>query len=211
MLTRNADDQFSIAMPDAASAQALATRLLSSGRWLDVVPGINSVVVRFDIGADNAAAAHLALEQALGDGSVTPVSTGEVLEVPVVYGGTYGPDLSALCRRLGISEDEFIARHTGRENPVELLGFTPGFAFVGELDPSLRIPRRSQPRAEVPAGSVGIAGSRSGLYAIASPGGWTLVGRTSLRLFDPCAEQPFLIDAGMRIRFRAIDATEFGA
>ena len=103
----------------------------------------------------------------------------------------------------GLSQDEVIAIHAGGEYVVEMVGFTPGFAFIGGLDERLWVPRRSEPRQRVPAGSVGIAGERTGLYAMASPGGWTLIGRTPMTLFDPGAEQPFALAPGMRVRFRA--------
>ena len=109
-----------------------------------------------------------------------------------------------------MTTDEFIALHTGSEYTVEMLGFTPGFAFIGGLDERLRVPRRKEPRLRVDAGSVGIADGRTGLYAMASPGGWTLVGRTPLRLFDAKAEEPFALRAGTRIRFKPIEASEWG-
>ena len=108
-----------------------------------------------------------------------------------------------------MSADDVVALHTGCEYTVDMVGFTPGFAFIGGLDERLHVPRRKEPRQRVEAGSVGIADGRTGLYAMASPGGWTLIGRTPCKLFDPRVEPPFVLGAGMRVRFKAISADEF--
>lgn len=204
MLTRCGDDLFSIAVRRPDEAQALAMQLREQGGWLDVVPGIDSVVVRFDPLARPAAEARKAIDAILEKG-VEPIKReGELVEIPVIYGGDAGPDLDELSERTGLSANEIVQLHTGREYRVEMVGFTPGFAFVGGLDERLRVPRRKEPRQQVPAGSVGIADERTGLYAMASPGGWTLIGRTSYPLFDATSEQPFALAPGMRVRFRAV-------
>ena len=123
--------------------------------------------------------------------------------------GDEGPDLEALCKELGMSKAELVSLHTGTEYRVDMVGFTPGFAFIGGLDERLNVPRRKEPRQRVAAGSVGIADGRSGLYALASPGGWTLIGRTPFPLFDPQADNPFPVQAGMRIRFTAVEPDVF--
>ena len=211
VLTRLADDLFAIAAASPRDAQALAAQIRSSGSWLEVVPGIDSVVVRFDAVAIPVSDAEASLEIMLREG-VEPLTASDTLvEIPVVYGGEYGPDLDELSRKTGFSIDQVIALHTGQEYEVDMVGFTPGFAFIGGLDDRLRVPRRSEPRQRVPAGSVGIADGRTGLYAMASPGGWTLIGRTPLKLFDPVARQPFALQPGMRVRFRAIAAEEYEA
>lgn len=204
MLTRCGDDLFTVSVERPADAQALAMQLRDAGGWLDVVPGIDSVVVRFDAlrtSSDDAGNTILAtLER-----GVEPIKpSNELVEIPVVYGGESGPDLEALSAATGLSPGEIVRLHTGREYRVEMVGFTPGFAFIGGLDERLRVPRRTEPRQRVPAGSVGIADARTGLYAMASPGGWTLIGRTPYTLFDADAEQPFALAPGMRVRFRAI-------
>lgn len=205
MLTRCGDDLFSIAVERPDDAQALAAQLRKADGWLDVVPGVDSVVVRFDAFATSAADAQQAIDAILEEG-VEPIKrSAEFVEIPVVYGGAYGPDLDDLSAATGLSPDEIVRLHTGREYRVEMVGFTPGFAFIGRLDERLRVPRRKEPRQHVPAGSVGVADERTGLYAMASPGGWTLIGRTSYSLFDPNAEQPFALAPGMRVRFRAVE------
>jgi KipI family sensor histidine kinase inhibitor len=132
------------------------------------------------------------------------------MEIPVVYGGEYGPDLDALCSATGLGVAELIQLHAGSVYTVDMIGFTPGFAFIGGLDECFRVPRRTEPRQRVAAGSVGIADGRTGLYAMASPGGWNIIGRTPYQLFNAAAENPFVLRAGMQVRFKAIDAGEFG-
>lgn len=209
VLTRCGDDLFSVAVDSPRDAQALAAQLRNTREWLEVVPGIDSVVLRFDAARLDAAAAQQEIDSVMAGGIAPLEAPDELLEIPVVYGGEYGPDLEALCQATGLGVDEVIMLHTGREYTVDMIGFTPGFAFVGGLDERLSVPRRKEPRQRVEAGSVGIADGRTGLYALASPGGWTLIGRTPYELFDADAEQPFVLQAGTRIRFKAIDAGEF--
>lgn len=202
------DDLLSIRLGVAKDAQAFAEQLRAAGEWQEVVAGIESVVVQFDatlITIDEARQ-QIAAELAKG---YTPKALADVLlEIPVVYGGEFGPDFDAVCEQTGLSAEELIALHTGREYDVELVGFTPGFVYVGGLADALRIPRRKQPRQRVAAGSVGIADGRTGLYALAGPGGWPIIGRTTFTLFDPQAKDPFPVRVGMRIRFIAVSAAE---
>ena len=208
MLTRSGDDLFSVTTKSPQDAQALASQMRDSGDWLEVIPGIDSVVLQFDAATYDGDDVRQTIESALAAG-IEPLQISQSLvEIPVIYGGEYGPDLNALCEKIGLSADDVIALHTGREYTVDMIGFTPGFAFIGGLDERLRVPRRKEPRQRVEAGSVGIADERTGLYAMASPGGWTIIGRTPSRLFDPNAEQPFVLGAGTRVRFTAISADE---
>lgn len=128
-------------------------------------------------------------------------SAGRTVEIPVVYGGSAGPDLDNVARHTGLSVNEVIARHSGAEYVVYFLGFLPGFAYMGGLDTSLATPRHTTPRVSIPAGSVGIGGEQTGIYPMASPGGWQLIGRTSLQLFDPAQQPPTLLRPGDRVRF----------
>ena len=204
MLTRCGDDLFSIGVERPDEAQALALQLREAGGWLDVVPGIDSVVVRFDAARLSATEAQRAIDSVLAAGVQPLEVSDELVEIPVIYGGESGPDLDELSQATGLSPDEIVRLHTGREYRVDMVGFTPGFAFIGGLDERLRVPRRKEPRQRVPARSVGIADERTGIYAMESPGGWTLIGRTSYPLFDATAEQPFALAPGMRVRFRAV-------
>ncbi len=209
MLTRCGDDLFSITTRAPQDAQALAAQLRAQGGWLDVVPGIDSVLVHFDAATTDASAARSRIRSVLDAGIEALPASDTLVEIPVAYGGDYGPDLAALSEQTGLGTDEIVALHTSREYRVDMVGFTPGFAFIGGLDERLRVPRRKEPRQRVEAGSVGIADGRTGLYAMASPGGWTLIGRTPYPLFDAADESPFALRPGMRIRFRAIAPDEF--
>lgn len=134
---------------------------------------------------------------------------GRLVEIPVYYGGGYGPDLEEVAKRAGLDAEEVVRRHTGAEYRAALVGFAPGFAYLAGLPPELATPRRARPRPEVPAGSVGIAGGQTGVYPLASPGGWNLIGRTPLRLFRPEEQPPALIRPGDRVRFRSVTQAEF--
>lgn len=127
---------------------------------------------------------------------------GRLVEIPVVYDGE---DLPEVARRTGLAADEVIARHSGRDYRVWLLGFAPGFPYLGVLDEALHLPRRDTPRPRIAAGSVAIAGAQTGIYPSESAGGWHIIGRTSATLFDPEAADPFLLRPGDTVRFVAVD------
>jgi KipI family sensor histidine kinase inhibitor len=126
---------------------------------------------------------------------------GRDIEIPVIYGGTDGPDLDIVARHTGLSTREVIERHSQGQYLVYFIGFMPGFAYMGGLEPALATPRRDQPRVSIPAGSVGIGGEQTGIYPMSSPGGWQLLGRTALQLFDPNQTPPTLLRPGDRVRF----------
>ena len=130
-----------------------------------------------------------------------------MVTIPVCYGGDYGPDLAFVAQHAGLSEREVIRRHTAPKYRIYMLGFLPGFPYLGGLDPALFTPRLQNPRTAIPAGSVGIGGQQTGIYPVASPGGWQLIGRTPLKLFDP--DRPLRYAAGDRIRFAAITPQQF--
>ena len=199
------DDLLSVGVAETPVAQRLADALKESEDWLEAVAGIESVVVQFDAAHMDCRAAEERLREAL-EADIEPVGGDtELVEIPVIYGGEYGPDLEAVCERQGLALEEAIALHTGSEYTVDLVGFTPGFVFIGGLDERLDVPRRDEPRQRLEAGSVGIAGGRTGLYALAVPGGWNIIGRTSMQLFDPYDEPPNRLTAGTRVRFVAIE------
>ncbi|MBN8482298.1 MAG: 5-oxoprolinase subunit PxpB [Xanthomonadales bacterium] len=131
------------------------------------------------------------------------------ITIPVCYGGAHGADLAAVAAHAGITIDEVVARHCAVVYRVALLGFAPGFAYLLGLDPLLHMPRRAEPRLRVPAGSVAIGGAQTGIYPRELPGGWQLLGRTPLHLFDASAASPALLAPGDRVRFVAIDAARF--
>ncbi|KQW55782.1 5-oxoprolinase subunit PxpB [Variovorax sp. Root411] len=168
----------------------------------ETLPGMNNLTLTFDptaIDLDTLAANVFEAWPKLAPGAVE----GRLVEIPVAYGGEDGPDLANVAAHTGLTPAEVVRRHSGAEYVVYLLGFLPGFAFMGGLPPELATPRRAEPRTAVPARSVGIGGEQTGIYPLVSPGGWQLIGRTSLELFDPTAESPTLLRPGDRVRFVA--------
>jgi inhibitor of KinA len=133
----------------------------------------------------------------------------EIVEIPVCYGGAFGPDLDFVAQYARLSPAEVICLHTSPEYLVHMIGFAPGFPYLGGLDALLATPRRPQPRPLVPAGTVGIAGPQTGIYSLPTPGGWQLIGRTPLALFEVARAVPSLLRAGQKLRFVAISAEEF--
>lgn len=198
------DDLLSISVADVETAQRLAADLRENGDWIEAVAGVDSVVVRFDIASVQRADAKMRLTDAAANISEPAATSRVIVEIPIVYGGESGPDFDFVCDKLGLSGRELIDLHSG-EYTVDMLGFMPGFAYIGGLDERLRIDRLAEPRQFVPAGSLGIAGGRSGLYSLPGPGGWPLIGRTSKKLFDVTADEPFTLSAGARVLFREIE------
>lgn len=129
--------------------------------------------------------------------------------IPVCYGGRFGPDLPHVAGHAGLTEEQVIELHLTRTYHVYMMGFAPGFPYLSGMDPRIAAPRRSTPRVSIPAGSVGIAGAQTGIYPIETPGGWNLIGRTPLILFDPDRDPPSMLRAGDRIRFRAITEEQY--
>ena len=168
----------------------------------DVAPGYCTIAVHFDPLQTDLAA----LEQAIHT-EYTSIETLETIadrkpiEIPVEYGGEAGPDLASVARFAQCSEEAVITRHAQRIYRVYMLGFVPGFSYMGRVDPSIAAPRHRVPRLHVPAGSVGIAGGQTGVYPVESPGGWQLIGRTTTVMFDADRDRPSLLSAGDLVRF----------
>lgn len=133
----------------------------------------------------------------------------EVLTLPVCYGGEFGPDLEFVTKHTGLSMRELIAAHSAKAYLIYMMGFAPGFPYLGGMNPKLAAPRLEKPRLSVPAGSVGIAGEQTGVYPLVTPGGWRVIGRTPVRLFDAKREPAALLKAGDYLRFRAVDEARY--
>ncbi len=146
------------------------------------------------------------LEKNLGETALVKTRT---VDIPVCYGADFGPDIEFVAKHTKMSTGEIIALHSAAEYYIYAIGFAPGFCYLGGLDPKLHAPRLTTPRQNVAAGSVGIAGNQTGVYPLASPGGWQLIGRTPLRLFAPERQHPLLYQAGDTIRFRPVSKDEF--
>jgi KipI family sensor histidine kinase inhibitor len=166
----------------------------------EVVPGMNNLTVELDPAAP-ALESLLQLLLAAWDKSDAIGWSSRQIDIPVRYGGTAGCDLDEVARHTGLSVADIVRLHSSAEYTVYFLGFQPGFAYLGGMDPRLTTPRRQQPRPAVPAGSVAIGGQQTGVYPQVSPGGWQLIGHTSLRLFDPALDSPSLMLPGDTVRF----------
>jgi KipI family sensor histidine kinase inhibitor len=171
----------------------------------DCVPAYTSLLVRFDPGLERSGTLEKKLRSLAGSLRPAGVEDRRSIEVPVIYGGEFGPDLAAVSDHARLSEEEVIRRHAAGEYTVAFLGFLPGFPYLLGLDSRLQCPRLASPRQTVPAGSVGIAGGQTGIYPLDSPGGWRIIGKTPLRLFDPASKPPTLLQHGDRVRFVPID------
>jgi KipI family sensor histidine kinase inhibitor len=164
---------------------------------LGTVPAYASLLCQYDASVTDAARLEGAIRQL--EGKIEPaMPSGAIVDVPTRYDG---PDLPEVALKTDLTPAAVVERHAGREYLVYCIGFAPGFTYCGPLPGELAVPRLASPRLHVPAGSVGIAGRQTGIYAVESPGGWNLVGRTALRLFDPAADPPARFKPGDRLRF----------
>jgi KipI family sensor histidine kinase inhibitor len=191
-----------IALADALAAAALPG-------VLDVLPTYTTVAVHVDplrVDYDRLIQKIERLSAALVGSA--PADRAPV-DVPVCYGGELGPDLETVAAFAGATAEEVIALHTARVYHAYMLGFLPGFAYLGVVDPRIAIPRRATPRTLVPPGSVGIAGAQTGVYAFSTPGGWQIIGRSPLTMFDPLREAPSLLTPGDRVRFVPVTLEAF--
>jgi KipI family sensor histidine kinase inhibitor len=176
----------------------------------DVVPAYASFAVHFDPLRADVTQQRDAIARAVAR-SKPAKALERCLEIPVCYGGRVGPDLAHVAAWSGCGAHEVVASHAAREYRVFMLGFLPGFPYMGTVDERIAMPRRAAPRPRVPAGSVGIAGRQTGIYPFDSPGGWQIIGRTPVVLFDPRRDPAALLSPGQRVRFRAIPPAEFDA
>ena len=209
------EGSFLLEFPDSSddegngAAIAIAARL-SARRpqgFLDAIPGARTLFVLFDPRTVDRDALLRRVRRAAEE-TAAALPESRLFRIPVAYGADNGPDLAALARDRGLDADELVRRHAAAEYRVAFLGFSPGFAYLTGLPHGLSAPRRASPRPRVPAGSVAIGGEYTAVYPVESPGGWRLIGRSPVRLFDPFAEPPALFRPGDRVRFESIDAEE---
>jgi KipI family sensor histidine kinase inhibitor len=187
-------------------AHALAGRL---GKLEDegieaCVPGYCTLLVQYDPALLAYAEAAEIIHAHIGPALDAP-PPGRVVELPVVYGGAEGPDMAFVAERNRLAPEEVLRRHAAVTYTVAMMGFTPGFPYLMGLDETIAAPRLAVPRQLVPAGSVGIAGSQTGVYPLDSPGGWRIIGRTDAVLFDAAKAQPFLLSPGDEVRFVPVE------
>jgi inhibitor of KinA len=182
----------------------------------DIIPAYTTITVVYDIAAikkatDTAACKYISeqIEKAISECAWKNESSTREISIPVCYDISLGIDLPEMSKQKNISIEEIISIHTSATYNVYMLGFLPGFAYMGIVDDKIAVPRLSQPRKNVPAGSVGIAGNQTGIYPLDSPGGWNIIGQTPLRMFDISNEDPCLVKPGDKIKFVAISLGEF--
>ncbi|MDZ7279086.1 5-oxoprolinase subunit PxpB [Pantoea eucrina] len=178
----------------------LCQQLQHDAQVEEVIPGMNNLTLLLRDPQHHAQDAVERLQR-WWEESETQQPESQRVEIPVVYGGTQGPDLQWVAEHAGLSVQQVVALHSSVDYVVYFIGFQPGFPYLGGLDERLHTPRRAEPRLSVPQGSVGIGGSQTGIYPLAAPGGWQLIGHTPLALFDPRQQPPTLLRPGDSVRF----------
>ena len=178
--------------------------------WMiEFIPAFTTVTVFYDPSRIRRAQVEQQLRLLLADLNEIEAPAARTIDIPVCYGDTFGPDLGFVAEHNGLTEDEVIAIHTSGIYSVHMIGFAPGFPFIGGMSKKIAAPRRKSPRLRIPERSVGIAGTQTGVYPIETPGGWQLIGRTPLRLFLPNEDIPSLLHAGDKIRFTQITEADY--
>lgn len=211
--------EFPIAADTKNLVYAAASKIASARLpgVVDIVPAINTVGVHYQpwtVWMTNSTrmpfevVSHW-IDEVLKKGTSTIENEAPVIEIPVCYGGEYGPDLDEVATTCGVDRAEVIKRHCAITADVLMLGFAPGHPYIGYFDDLLSVPRRATPRTVVPAGSVGLANRQTVIYPMDSPGGWSIIGQTPLKLFDPYREKPCLLQAGYRVQFIPISPDVF--
>lgn len=194
----------------AAVELAGELRRRSTAGICEIIPTYRSVTVCFDPLAISYKAVKRFISNCMRRSHIAVNDkTARRFYLPVCYGGLYGMDLDYIAQRTGLDPREVVRRHISREYPINMIGFLPGFPYLSGMDPTIAAPRLENPREKIPAGSVGIGGEQTGVYPIDSPGGWRLIGRTPVRLYDPNRTPPVLYDAGDWIRFYPVSEQEY--
>jgi inhibitor of KinA len=176
---------------------------------IDLLPSYNELMVAFDPLRLDLAEITRRLEILAGDMVHVELPPSRQVSIPVAYGGVYGPDLEEVAGRNGLHPEEVVRIHSSVDYLVYMLGFTPGFCYLGGMDKRIATPRKENPRLKIPAGAVGIAGSQTGIYPLESPGGWQLIGQTPLKMFDPERKNPFLVNQGDALRFEPVSHEQY--
>lgn len=202
-------DEISAEVNEKVRRMALAIQAESIEGMIETVPTYRSLLVLYNpliLPADELKKRLIRLEEELKQ---TSFPDPKLTKIPVLYGGAYGPDLEGVARHLQISPEEVVRLHCSKPYFIYMIGFMPGFPYMGELPDTLITPRLKTPRLSVPAGSVAIAQKQTGIYPMESPGGWQIVGRTPIKLFDPEKDPPALLQMGDLVQFYPIEEKEF--
>ncbi|MCI7129649.1 MAG: 5-oxoprolinase subunit PxpB [Lachnospiraceae bacterium] len=205
--------QFGNAIDPDINAKIAATVQLMKEQHIegvvDIIPAFCSLLINYDPRVISYDEMKIRMEKILSVEIEAGARKKKVFEIPVCYGGEFGPDLAMIAEHAGLSEQEVIDIHTSTDYLIYMLGFLPGFTYLGGLDERIHTPRLANPRIRIPAGSVGIGGSQTGIYPMDSPGGWQLMGMTPVKTYDPEREVPILVEAGDYIRFVPIERPEY--
>ncbi len=177
----------------------------------DMIPSYASLLVEYDPLSISSEVLSAEIRQRLPLKIEQLEGKQELFLLPTIYGGEFGPDLSDVADHAGLTAEEVVALHANRDYLVYLIGFTPGFPYLGSLDQRIAMPRLTNPRLKIPRGSVGIAGAQTGIYPSESPGGWRIIGQTPIPLFNLQADPPALFQPGAWVRFRPVDNIEFAS
>ena len=176
---------------------------------VDIIPAFCSLLINYDPRVISYEEITERMQHLLKMDAKMDEGKKKVYEIPVCYGGEYGPDIANIAAHAGLTEEEVIKIHSSRDYLIYMLGFLPGFCYLGGLDERIHTPRLANPRIKISAGSVGIGGSQTGIYPLDSPGGWQLMGMTPVKTYDPDRNIPILVEAGDYIRFVPIDEEEY--
>lgn len=176
---------------------------------VDVIPAFCSLLINYDPRVISYDEIRKRMQNLVKVDAKSGEEKKKIYEIPVCYGGEYGPDIENIAANAGLSVEEVIKIHSSRDYLIYMLGFLPGFCYLGGLDERIYTPRLANPRIKINAGSVGIGGSQTGIYPLDSPGGWQLMGMTPVKTYDPDREVPILVEAGDYIRFVPIDEDEY--
>lgn len=205
--------QFGNAIDPEINARIAATVQLMKEQHIegvvDLIPAFCSLLINYDPRVISYGEMRRRMEKILSVEIAAGARKKKIYEIPVCYGGELGPDLATIAEHAGLTEQEVIDIHSSSDYLIYMLGFLPGFTYLGGLDERIHTPRLANPRIRIPAGSVGIGGSQTGIYPMDSPGGWQLMGMTPVKTYDPEREIPILVEAGDYIRFVPIDRNEY--
>lgn len=201
-----------IISPDINRKIAATVQLIKAQQTpgvVDIIPAFCSLLINYDPRVISYEEIRERMQTILKIDVKADAARKKIYEIPVCYGGEFGPDLDNIAQHAGLSPEEVIQIHSSRDYLIYMLGFLPGFCYLGGLDERIHTPRLANPRLKISAGSVGIGGSQTGIYPLDSPGGWQLMGMTPVKTYDPQREVPILVEAGDYIRFIPIDKDEF--
>lgn len=203
------DDALGVTLKSKTRRHTLALSLRQSRQWIEVIPGANGLSVQYDPLKTAANIAKASLEAELRKPVMSAIKPGKALVIPVCYAPAFALDMAHITAQTGLTPAAIIESHTSADFTVDMIGFTPGFAYLETGHTLPNVARLATPRQSLPAGAVGLAGGRCGLYALPGPGGWPIIGRTPLALFNVSQLDSFLLEAGDTISFRSISISEF--